>query len=458
MNQNLREAIYAKYIQPTKRQSTPVVGVEIEMPIVHLTRKAVDFHVVHQCTDAFIQKFHFSDILKDEDGYIFSCSCPENKDNLSFDCSYNTMELSFAPELDIHTIDQRFRSYYTFIEEYLRPYDHTLTGMGVNPYFQYNQNIPIQNGRYRMLFDYLASYKACDADLVFHEYPNYGLFSCAAQVQLDVNAEYIANVLNTFNQLEPFKSVLFANSLFPYRKDYLLNRDWFWTNSMHGVNPHNVGMYDVQFYSIDDVIDYIASESMYCVEKAGKYVHFDPIPLKEYFQRSSIEGKYKDDEGEKTLTFLPDWKDMAYLRSFKLDDLTFRGTIEYRSVCTQPMSELFASIAFQVGLHHNWKKLEAYLKNDTVLYHHGCSAQVLRDKMNKKEWPAFVDQKKLSQALIDLIEIAKEGLIQRGHQEEEYLDPLYKRAITLHSPAYDMMDGLEQGKTIEDYIKMYAEL
>ena len=48
-------------------------------------------------------------------------------------------------------------------------------------------------------------------------------------------------------------------------------------------------------------------------------------------------------------------------RSYQYQDLTTRGTVEFRSVCTQPLDRTFASAAFHLGLLVNLDKLEAYL-------------------------------------------------------------------------------------------------
>lgn len=457
MDKALRSAIKARYIKPLSRPKTGLVGVEFELPIVNLDHKPVDFDIVHQMTDAFMDTFHFSKALKDDDGHIYNTVSEENGDDLSFDCSYNTVELSFAPVADIHTLENRFKKYYSFMQDFLAPHHHTLTGMGINPHYNLNHNDPIHNGRYRMLFHHLGTYKRYGNALPFHDYPNYGLFACASQVQLDADRKSVVETLNAFNRVEPYKSLLFANSLFPDRPDYLLNRDWFWEMSTHGINPHNVGMYDVKLHSVNEIIDYLASMSMYCVEKRDKYINFEPTPLLDYFTADVIEGEYFDGDAYQKIRFQPSLDDLPYLRAFKYDDLTFRGTIECRSVCTQPVSELFAATAFQTGLNHNIHALTRFLGRASI-YRHGYSVKELRDLFNREKLPAFADERTLKRELKTLLSISKKGLQKRGLGEEIYLKPLYQRAKTLHSPARDMAEGLSQGKSIDDYIIQYAKL
>ena len=137
---------------------------------------------------------------------------PVSGDTISYDCSYNTLELSFGAEDDLNVVYDRFRRYYLFIQERLDSAGHTLTGMGVNPYWRVNRCEPIANGRYRMLLHHLQSYKRYPGGLDFHDVPQFGLFSCASQIQLDAEEDTVIEALNTFSRLEPWKALLFANS------------------------------------------------------------------------------------------------------------------------------------------------------------------------------------------------------------------------------------------------------
>ena len=60
MNENLiKEALYQKYIEPTKKKRESYIGIEIEMPILNLDKKPVDFAIIHKITDRFMEHFQF---------------------------------------------------------------------------------------------------------------------------------------------------------------------------------------------------------------------------------------------------------------------------------------------------------------------------------------------------------------------------------------------------------------
>ena len=459
--QTILNELYKKYIEPTKANREHYIGVEFEMPIVNLDGKAVDFSLVHKMTRRFIDRFDFEVIGIDDAKNVYACQSKENGDIFSYDCSYNNLELSFGKESDLNIIYARFCTYYTFISNVLAENNYTITGMGVNPNWKINNNIPIENGRYRMLFHHLHSYTKYKLPMYFHKYPQYGTFSSASQVQLDAEFENLPKILNTFSKLEPIKALLFSNSiLLGEDNDLICCRDMFWENSPHGINPHNIGMYDCEFSGIDDIMNYIASTSIYCVERGDKYINFEPINIMDYFNRETIDGEYFCSETEKymPIVFTPEIEDLRYLRTFKFEDLTYRGTIEFRSVCCQPISECMTTAAFHLGLINNLDKLDKLLSQDTVLYHNGYTASELRKIFVKETLPGFIDEDKLWELALSVTNLAQQALLDRNLGEERFLKPLYERINRRTNPAKTMLSMLSEGIDINQIIKYYASL
>lgn len=453
------QKLYEKYIRPTENNRDRFIGVEIEMPIVNLNRQAVDFSVVHQLTKAFCERFDFVVSGIDDEGNAYSAENKDNGDILSYDCSYNNLELSFGREVDLNSIDGRFKEYYTFIQEFFKPYRYTLTGMGVNPYRRYNRNFPVPNGRYRMLFHHLHSYRKYEGLMEFHPFPEFGTFSSASQVQLDVNLQQLPQTLNVMNRLEPLKALLFGNSPLPdYDPDLLCCRDMFWEKSTHGINPKNVGMYDREFGSTDDILSYIADISIYCVERDEKYINFKPINIVEYLQSEKVQGEYYDNGVYRDITVTPRIEDLAFLRTFKFEDLTYRGTIEYRSACTQPIQSAMALPAFHVGLAQRLGRLDELLSNDDVIYGHGHTPVQLRKMLVRRKLPDFIDADRLYGLLRQIVDLAQDGLRERRLGEEKYLIPLYERIKRRECPAEYMLRQTESGESIEKLILDFAEL
>ena len=451
---DIEREIIRRYIAPTRKKRADYIGVEFELPIVNKKKQAVDFHVVHAMTESFAKEFGFTDFRYDDEGNICAAQDPPTQDDLSFDCSYNTLEFSFGREQNLNVIHQRFQSYISYINQFLGEHNHCATGMGINPYYKYNEITPVPNGRYRMLLHHLSSYEKYADQMLFHNIPYYGLIACSAQTHINAHEQNLPETINLFNMLEPLKALLFANSP---SGDYLCLRDHLWRESMHGLNPHNVDCWNIHVDSVEEIAAYIRSMSLYCTERDGKYINFAPVPLDEYFASDSIEGEYYDGGLYRHITWEPELSDLQYLRSFKFVDLTFRGTLELRSACMQPVSEAMTVPAFHLGLACEMDRVRKIL-DDISIYRQGYTIAELRKQFVMRSLPAFADKTELQDALVQLVETAQAGLQRRGLGEEALLRPLKRRAAAMKSPALEVMEGLEAGRSLEEYIAKYAVL
>lgn len=459
-NDTLNKALYDKYIAPTERQRTASIGVEIEMPVVNLSGEAVETDVVLSVSSDFRKEFSFEAEGRDDDGCVNSMSDRKSGDNLSFDCCYSNLELSLGKGEDLNEIHSRFKRYYSYLQKKFERFGYTLTGMGINPNYAVDYNRPVPNERYRMLYHYLHSYRRYQSglDTMFHDFPEFGTFTSASQVQLDVKRENVIETINVFNQLEPYKSILFANSYLAEFPDYLCVRNMLWARSMQGFNPHNVGMFSQKLGSIEELIEYIKSQSIYCTMRDGRYIDFKPIAVRDYFYADKIKGEYFDNGKYSPIEITPQAEDLKYLRTFKFEDLTFRGTIEYRSSCCQPIRDVMTVAAFHTGLVDKLGELGELAAADKNLWAHGYSAIELQDMLSKKELPGFIDQKALSAQLVRILDLAAAGLNERGKNEAHYLDALYERAVRLTNPAKQMLEGIKNGVPKKDIVIEYSQL
>lgn len=456
----LNESLYNKYIAPTKKLRSSNIGIEIELPVTDLSGKAVNEEIVISAADSFRRHFQFEVSGRDDNGNVNSMTNEQTGDNLSFDCSYSNLEFSLGKSDDLNVLYESFKRYYSYMQSQLLPNKYTLTGMGINPHYNINHNKPVPNERYRMLYHYLHSYRKYEdtVNMRFHDRPDFGTFTSASQVQLDVAHDDLIDTLNVFNMLEPYKSVLFANSYLPEYPEYLCARNMLWEHSMQGYNPHNVGMFGKRLRSIDELIEYMKSQSVYCTMRDGRYIDFKPTPVREFFSQESVDGEYFDGSAYRKTQFTPDESDIQYLRTFKFEDLTFRGTIEYRSSCTQPVSEVMTVAAFHTGLSGKLGEMSELIAADRSIYSHGYTAVELQDMLSKRVLPAFIDRRNLSAQLVRILELAREGLKEHGKNEEYFLDPLFERAERLTNPARVMVEGIERGEPAVKYIEEYSKL
>ena len=260
-----------------------------------------------------------------------------------------------------------------------------------------------------------------------HDFPQYGAFICGSQVQLDVSTANYLRVINAFTQIEAAKAYLFANSEFSGADwDTQISRDIFWEDSMHGIYPENVGVNAKLFKDEDDFFDYLDRSAIFTAERDGETYYFSPIRARDYLTTDEILAYTLN--GKETL-LVPQEKDFQTHRSYQYQDLTTRGTIEFRSVCTQLLDRTFASAAFHLGLLINLDKLEAYLETASFFENFGRDYKSLRRQFSKKQ---LTDEEKAGIVRFskDLLAIAEQGLEMRGQSEMTYLEPL-KEEMTL---------------------------
>ena len=458
--ERIRDKLYEEFIKPTN-QDKNFIGIEIEIPIINLDKKAVDFDVVHTITDKFQKQFNdFKADGIDYDGNVFALKNPKNEDIVCYDCSYNNIEFAMGREKELFSINERFSEYYAFVKESFEEYNHTLTGMGINPYRKYNINEPIPSERYLMLYHHLKSFSNYEnIPMHFHKYPEYGMFSSASQVQLDVTRENLIQTINVFSKIEPIKALLFSNSVLYGEDDkYTCFRDALWEYSTHGVNPHNIGVYDVDFKDLNDLQAYLESLNIYCVMRDGAYINFPSMNLLEYFAQDYVSGEIYCDGEYRKIDVKPLISDIKYLRPFKFINLTFRGTVEFRSICTQPIRDSMCVAAFHLGLKDKLDELEEIVSKDNVLYHRGYTAGELRKLLIQDKLPEFINLDCLCDLSREIVDLACDGLEQRGIGEEIFLNPLYDRIKRRSNPGKDVIKSVNNGIEIEKIIEDYGKL
>jgi len=409
-----------RYLENIKEKPDLFVGVELEYPVVNLEGKATDIEVVKELFRYLSSVLKFTVEKVDDFGNPIQLLDPVSQDTILFEVAYTTVEFAFGRTKSIQEVEERFRDYMDLIQKKLSETNHAIVGSGIHPYWEENANQPVAYARYQMLMNYLKLSRTVPrTDL--HDYPRYGAFICGSQVQLDVSKSNYLRVINAFTQIEAAKACLFANSEFSgVDWDTKISRDIFWEESMHGIYPENVGVNARLFKDEDDFFDYLDHSAIFTAERDGEIYYFYPIRAKDYLGTPEIHAFTLD--GRENLLF-PQEKDFQTHRSYQYQDLTTRGTIEFRSVCTQPLDRTFAATAFHLGLLLNLNKLEAYLQSAPFFTTFGRDYKSLRRQFSKKmltneEETAIVEFSK------GLLLLAEEGLEKRGKQEMAYLQPL----------------------------------
>ena len=404
-----------KYLSNMKEDSELFVGVELEFPIVETNGNKTNIEVTKNLfrTLANLSDFEVEKIDDDQNPIqLIHCS---SKDRILFELSYNTIEFAFERARSINEVAKRFEAYLKIIQPILQENNHEIQGHGIHPLWQENDNSPVKIERYKMLMAFLAMN---GTGMKTHPYPSYGAFICGNQVQLDVRRDNYIRIINAFNKIEAAKAYLFSNSEFTAEAwDTKIARDIFWEESLHGYYKENVGVYPKDYQSEEEFFNNLARTAIFTATREGKSYYFKPIRVEYYLDQKEITA-YTADGNEKIIN--PVKEDLKQHRSYQFQDLTARGTVEFRSVCTQPLETTFAPIAFELGLFVELEKLENFFEDSSFFKNEEQDYRKLRKKYSKKILSK--EEKEAIQSFSkDLLDIAKAGLMKRGYKEEKFL-------------------------------------
>ena len=415
-----------RYLKNIKENPDLYIGIELEFPIVHTKDQPTDIEVSKDLLRFLVDALSLEVEKINQEGNPIQLVEPKSQDRILFEVSYTTLEFAFGRAQNIQEVEGRFQAYMKVIQEKLGEKNHAIQGWGIHPNWDSNDNRPVAYPRYQMLMDYL-SMGSHQESAHLHDFPQYGAFICGSQVQLDVSTANYLRVINAFTQIESAKAYLFANSEFSGADwDTQISRDIFWEESMHGIYPENVGVNTRLFKDEDDFFDYLDHSAVFTAERDGETYYFSPIRARAYLTTDEIPAYTLN--GKETL-LVPLEKDFQTHRSYQFQDLTTRGTVEFRSVCTQPLDRTFASAAFHLGLLVNLDKFEAYLETAPFFESFGRDYKSLRRQFSKKRL-SDEETAGIVQFSKDLLAIAEQGLKIRGQSETTYLEPL-KEKLTL---------------------------
>lgn len=393
-----REIIYNRFIKPFAGKKSCNVGVELEFPLINNNGGDVDTRFVASIMD-FIGEKGFSCVLYGTGGEKLFMENAAG-DCLSFDNSYNNFEFSMMYGDNLCDIKRRFDSYYEMVQEYLAQENHTLADRGTNPNYA---NISVNHtpfATYNMVQEYLHKFPGT------HGYNDFPAFMSSVQTHLDISEEQIPGAYTLFCRMDFVRALLFGNSPDFEGRGWRIFRDYLWEQSGFGNCPEITGSIDRSFESIDDVIDFYLEKGMFNRIRGGRYEVFAPVPVKEYFGDSSYGAKEEDIE--------------CYL-SFRNVELTCRGTLEVRSDCAQRKGRFFMPPAFNLGILNNMKKAEAALDSFFVNCGIDKTNSQLRALAARCREEEIAPRYMLDELCAQLLDIARESLVNRGKGEEALL-------------------------------------
>lgn len=447
----VRRSLFDRFLKPLEKRAGEWVGVELEFPIVRCGGGPADPMVAHELLGILAGQLSLSVLAHDRAGRPISVAGPSG-DRLSFEYSTNTLELSLARRRSLGLIDDAYEKHFGAAAEILLKRGHMLVGMGVHPYAGALRTPPLDTSYYRMINAFLSGGRAGALD----SRSNFNAVICSSQTHLDVPLDRAALAVQVFSALEWLKALLFANSaVWEGRPDpggYYCARDRFWAESRFAVNPLNVGPHDGTFARVEDLIEYDLRRSIFYVKRGARHLFFEPVPLRSFFAHERISASFVAPDGTcRRATFVPRLSDLETFRGYKHLEITPRGTFELRGECQQPVSEVLAPAAFNVGVLAALDGVGRELAGTA-----GGSNSVARRLAARGRLPAWTDRVAVRRLLLRVLEAARRGLASRGLGEDRYLLPLFVRAERLSNPASAALAALRKTGDLVAVVENYG--
>lgn len=391
------ELLYERFIVPLEGRSAAGkrVGVEFEFPLLNLTGKA-NKQLVEFLFAGLLQR-GFSGIYKQ--GELRALE-REHEVTLSLDTSYNNLEAAFYPQQSILQIAAVWERVLAEIKEIIRGRG-LIFALGINPLSNILPADFIADAECEAERDFLRTYsvanRECPADFF--------AFISSIQTNLEFNLSDLPQAMNVFSSLDFAEIMLFANSPLRTRegwfrsgRHYLYSRSAFYPMGLSG-------SIDERFSSVSDILRHYAERSLFLRWRQGKCGFVSPVPLKEYCRDSSY-------QAERT--------DLRCFYSYRNTELKSRGTLERRIACTQPFAELFAPVAFAVGIAEKLSEAEElaeeFFQNNKIAFSNNQLCETAARGL------LLWDSKILYDFLGSLWELARSGLKKRALGEEKYLN------------------------------------
>lgn len=431
---DVSKKIYESLIRPYFEKDPRYIGAEIETILFAPNGDNDNKKAVNHVFKRLISEKNFYVEVMGTDGFIVRVS--NGIDAISCDYSYQLLEFSMGKDITVHSIALRFNEYSSFLRTEFMKLGFVFTGMGTNHF-----RLPFLNDDQFTHDPFYSQVREYVLKSSYYKDPAYFYpMMASAQSHIEVKGSDLLSVLNLFNRLDFVRALLFSNSIpnlivkqnyFRYPDNLICARDVLWD---YQALP-NTGLVEKDYESIEDLISHIAEQKIFVELYNGAPSIIDPISVKDYIFAG---------------------KDLSTYRSFEHVVLNNYHVVEVRSDCTQPLSDAFSPLAFNVGIAANWQPaysiMDAFYQNSG----HPMNNKLLR-KMAITE-QLSMDDPRVKSLLYEITDIAKQGLINRGYGEECYLECIYDRIERCSNPALDTIEMINRGHTMLDVAEHYSEI
>lgn len=414
-----------------KRKGTPrMVGAEIKFPIVKKDGSAIDYENLLELYD-FLLKKGFKARKDPYSGDIKEVYREQriSEDVIGTETGFCKLELSIAPESNIFDLEKKYEEIKGYLIEFSKKKEIYFLCYGTQPLSPPGNNLRMGVGRHlywEKLFGsnrVVSENKGSDVDLF--------TLNATCQAHVDLKREEIIKAFKTVNGFVPAQIALNGNSKIwkgdiDPRYKAVINMFWEWWLPDSG----RVGIPPKPPESLKGYVELMANFSPVFIKRDGEYLS---LPFYETFQDYFSEEKAQaEDVDGNIIKVKPEFKDILQHNTFFWHDIRISryATLENRVNCQQPPGEQMVIPALTLGLVENLDKAKEFVDEFSW-------EEIQQSRLSAIE--NGLDGKIKGRPIIDMVQnmvdLAVEGLSNRGMNEEVFLSPLFERIRSRECPA-----------------------
>jgi glutamate--cysteine ligase len=296
-------------------------------------------------------------------------------------------------------------------------------GMGFQPKWPIEDMQWMPKARYRIMREYMGKTGSMGQDMMAR--------TCTVQVNMDFHSESdMTHKFRTSLALQPIATALFANSPFTDGRPngYLSYRSHVWEDT----DPDRTGMLPFVFdgdMGFEKYVDYMLDVPMYFVYRNGEYKDASGQSFRDF-----LKGRLPALPNEQP-TF-KDWEDHL---TTAFPEVRLKKFLEMRGADGGPWARLCALPALWAGLLYRQSSLDAAW--DIAREWSMEERLKLREDVPRLGLKAEVHGRSVQEIALELIELASQGLAERGRlnaagdNETGFLQPLLHVAESGETPA-----------------------
>lgn len=323
-----------------------------------------------------------------------------------------TVEVVVGPCEDLYQLQEVAERAVARLVRAAHAEDMRVLGFGIQPRTPRSKNLMTPKKRYGALLQAIGA-------------PWLHFATTAAdQVQIDITRDELLPMLNWMNFISGPLIALAANS------SVYAGRAGRFVSGREGllgtIGEHRNGMTPRKFETLQEFIGFICSHPCYVLKNDDGSFRPYNRPFSEYLQQHRAD----------LTRYL--WHEHYTWNSARAR--TEHSTIEIRPACQQPQCESSAASALSLGFVEAMPQIEEYVTKTlgadpwpTMLRYRRA---VIRHGLKAKE--------PIQDFLSSLVRLAEEGLRRRGRNEEQLLEPIWKRLEKRCTPADEARELFQQ--------------